>query len=218
MHQVDQQNNYNAQHQQKQQIDVIERWVSSFVETTNKRLEENANKLDMLVELTKHMAILQEKQDHNTDHIKDLEKKHTEEIKKIEERNVKSDIEKARTVERLHKRIDELEAALDKSCSGVSTKASETNKAIRSDIDDLEDKVDDINDDYKAKVNFFRGIFFAFAMFTAVGQGMLYKYFADIEKNISESRVAIQKLENRFNETERQIDMIQNIVRTLKNK
>jgi hypothetical protein len=215
MLQTDQQNHYN-QTGQKTQIDVIERWVSEFVHTTNKRLEDNANKLDMLVELTKHMAILQEKQDHNTDHIKDLEMKLQVEVKKLEERNVKSDQEKARTVERLHRRIDELEAALDKSCSTLSGKTSDHNKAIREDVEELEDKVDTINDDYKAKVNFFRGIFFAFAMFTAVGQGMLYKYFADIERNISESRVLIQKIENRFNETERQIDLIQNTVRSLR--
>jgi hypothetical protein len=125
-------------------------------------------------------------------------------------------MEKQKTVERLHHRIDAVEAAADVKAKEVAAKVTKKFEDIIDDMKKAADKVDNLEDDYKGKVNFFRGIFFAFALFSAVGQGMLYKYFADIEKNISESRVLIQKIENRFNETERQIDIIHTSVRSLK--
>lgn len=197
--------------------------MDEFVQATNKRLDENNNKLDLLIDLARQMAILQEKQDHNAEDLRKMDQRLAADegemskmLKTMEERVAKIEADRVKSNERVHKRIDEVQQAAERYEKDHDNKTEAIIKAINDKLSDQNAKLKDLNDDYKNRVSFFKGIFFAFAIFSSVGQAMLYRYFGKIETSISDSAVAIQKLENRFNETERQIDMIHNTVRSLK--
>jgi hypothetical protein len=204
-------------------IGHLERRVNDFVGQVNKRLDENNNKLDLLIDLTRQMAVLQEKQDHNTEDIRKHDRKFQEKeeeihevIRKIEERNAKSDLEKVESIRRLHARIDQVEAYNVKACNECDADKRALNEKSDEKLGEVDKKIVSLEQDYHNRVSFFKGLFFAFAIISGAFQFILYKYFGEIENNSSETKVAIQKIDNRFNETERQIDLIHSQVRNLK--
>jgi hypothetical protein len=194
----------------------LEKRVDSFVESVNKRLDSNNAKLDMLIDLARLMAVLQEKQDHNSEDIKAFGEKIKEhdtviqaDIRKTEAKFDASVEERKLAINRLHKRIDELERYQVDKYKEIAEQASACALGIKQDIATLNDKHVSLKEDYSSKVNYIRGGLAVLGAFTLIGQGILYKYFDDFDKSIAEGRVHFQKIENRFHETERMMDIIQ---------
>lgn len=193
----------------------LEKRFDDFIKTTNDRLDETANKLDVLIGLTQQIAVIQERQNHNTEELKRLETSISNReialegsLKRIEEKMEKNEVDRMNSLTRIHSRIDGLVTQVEERHKVFLIEHGVSAKQIDADMENIKTTFRDHKSDYDAKTNFFRGVFAAIAVFFTISQGVVYKYFNDIETRVNENKINIQKMENRFNETDRQIDLI----------
>ena len=203
--------------------DLLKQMLSQFIETSNKRFTEQDKKLDLLMDLLKNVSVLQEKQGQNSENIKKMESSLSvlnemvdKKIALVDTKIDKIEQERVKNVDRIHERIDSIHKTFDAYDKEHEVSTNVTNNSMQELIKDTNEKLKNLKDDYNSRVSFFKGIFAAFAIFSSGAQYFLYKYFSDIESHISDTKVAIQKIDNRFSENERQMELIQNSVRTLK--
>lgn len=204
-----------------QEYSILEKRVNDLTEIVEKRHDESNKKLDLLLDLAKQMAVIQEKQVYNTEAIKKVEKdiQESEESAKslakiAEEKIRKVEEDRMRSNERIHARIDELQSIVESRHAKVIDESKVSFTKITTDQKTLNDKIDALQTEYHGRVNFIRGVVFALAAVATLAQAVVYKYLDNIETTLSDTRVAIQKLDNKFNETERQIDLLQTQLRS----
>jgi hypothetical protein len=203
--------------------ELLERMLSQFIETSNKRFNEQDKKLDLLMDLLKNVSVLQEKQGQNSENIKKVEGSVSilgdlldKKIALVETKIDKIELERVKNVDRIHERIDAINKDFDAYDKEHEVTTKVTNTSIQDLIKDTNEKLKTLKDDYNSRVSFFKGIFAAFAIFSSGAQYFLYKYFSDIESHMSDTKVSLQKMDNRFAENERQMELIQTNVRALK--
>lgn len=187
-------------------IKSIDNQLSSHIDNTNK-------KLDVLIDIARQVATIQERQHRHSDDISRLEsfilevrKQQLSENEKLDTRITAIDTGHRTSTERIHARITE---EAEKNALKDTLCKQDCSKKIK----DAEAITEALNKDYLSKVNFIRGVLWLFSIVAVIGNGLLASYMLDIKNDISSSKAAISKIENRMNESDKQIDQVLQTVR-----
>lgn len=182
---------------QRQAFDVDLRVVVSRLESLDSRFEtyvrQTTDKLDILIDLTRQMAAMQERQ-----------QRHTDDIIRLEQKLTTIETDRSQSVSRVYDRIEnvkrDVEANVDRSFESIDTKLGK-----------VSDQIKLLDTDYQAKQNFMKGAMRVLAIVFVMAQGIAVKYISDLNEASTIREQQIQKVE-------RQVVELQSIVLTLSNK
>lgn len=203
------------------QLDKLEGRLTSHIEQTN-------DKLDALIELTKMMATVQERQNRHSDDIKRIEQQQINDRSYLSGMYEKFDIKLA-TIELERKQVTQ--RIFDKMDEALIKKSAETlhmHEEVEKDMDKVLKKIDDLaiqvstlSTDYNAKTNFTKGAIWILGIALGAGQLALTSYFSDFKTKIENISAAISVQDSRTTDTEQQMQLFQqqlNILRSNTNK
>lgn len=197
-------------------IDRLDKKLDSYTQATN-------DKLDILIDLTKQMAIMHQKQIQQGDELLRIEKLILQSrddfrisMERTDRRVTTVDLEKRASIERLHKRVDELSVAHDAKDSAAKHEVMVEVKELETAVKVNKESLDAFKDTYSEKVSFMRGAMWVLGIVMVIAQGLAVKYVADIQTNIESNQKAIVQMNNRFNETDKQLDIILNSMKVLR--
>lgn len=188
-------------------IESVEKRVEDHIATTNNQLSQTNSKLDVLIDLTRQMATLQERQNRHTD---EIAKMHTDMVEtrkqfmhlvdKIDSRLDAYQTDTKNSIDRLHTRIAETSKSQENKCDANKQQADKL-------FEDLETKHHALNDYVVGRKNFLNGAIWVLGLVFLIAQGMAISYYQDFKTESKATVESIHKLEQRFVEIESRFDM-----------
>lgn len=198
------------------EIIAVENRLAHHIESTNQ-------KLDTLIELTKQMAAVQERQNRHTDDIKRIETAQTEDRNKLVTYLDKQDtklanieLERKQVTQRLFEKIEE--SIRQKSIESVHMHEDVERdiNSIGKNIEGLSKQITELGSDYHAKSNFTRGAVFVLALALGAGQWVLQSYINDYKLKQDDITAQFKILTVQNSENLQQIQLLQGAIVELK--
>lgn len=166
----------------------LENQLESHIKTTNQ-------KLDILIELTRQMATMQERQNSHANDIQRLEKSDVDfrqqflsAIEKIERRVNSSEDESVKAVDKLVTKLELLDTRNNES---LKLRDAEFKTMITA----VATKLENFESDYKAKYNFSRGVIWVMSIVFVLSQGLVIQAGRNVIDDIEKNKQSITKLE-----------------------
>lgn len=179
--------------------------LQSLETRVNHGAEVAANQLAQLIQLITTSTTLQERDKHKDESIKELTVFITE-VKKSHKDAEKLNKDSSDLV---HEKVRVLRVDFEQSnIKGLQD--HESQKALQS-------KFNALDEDYKAKNNFMKGVVWLLSFVLVAGQGLVYSYYQDVTDSISKIEGKIEKQLQIKQEDDQQIQIIQQQIRDLRN-
>jgi hypothetical protein len=197
-------------------IDRLDRKLDDHTRATN-------DKLDKLIEITRDMAVVHQKQIQQGEELLRVEKLILQSkddfrttTERIETRITTIDNEKRASIERLHKRVDDIGSSFEMKDDLAKQEVLMKVKEVEVDAKSEKIKLESFKDEFSDRVSFVRGVMWVLGVVMVVAQGLAVKYVSDMQNNIDANQKAIVQMGNRFNETDKQLDAILNSINGMK--
>jgi TolA-binding protein len=187
-------------------ITRLENQLEGHIRTTN-------SKLDILIDLTRQMAAIQERQKSHTDEIARLDKNLMDErhrtgmlYDKLEVKMASMELDRKTSIDRLFTKMDEMSRHQSIECS-------DHHKEHDTEIERLSNKVGEISDDYYGNKNFNKGVMWILGIVVALSQVVGYSLIDSMNERAKEIRNQISALQIVDNENKQAITTIQTQIR-----
>lgn len=173
------------------QIQLLTQQIQSFDNRLESYNKTTTTKLDMLLDLTRQMAMLSERQQHQHETILRIETKQSNDIHRLDERITRTESDKDTSIERVHKRLDEIQI-------GIQDKITVLFDKLDKRISDSIESTNRLDDDYKADKNYVRGamgtsklVQWAFGIIFALSQVIVFRYTNDLQNanNVRDAKI-----------------------------
>jgi hypothetical protein len=190
-------------------VTQLENQLEGHIKQTN-------DKLDILIDLTRQMATMQERQNRHTDDISRLEKVITDErnrttmlYDKIDLKMSAMEVDRKTSIDRLFTKIDSMNLVQSTECINHQKESDEDIKHIK-----LAHKT--LEDEFNAKKNFNNGVMWILGIVLIASQGLAYKWIDSSIADTKAMRASITQLATIDAENAQQIEIIQRQVREIK--
>ena len=201
-----------------QMIVGLDQKLSSHIISTD-------NKLDTLIEISRTLATIQERQQRHSDEIRRWEVVQTDDrqrflaqIEKLDSKHEVIELERKQVTARIFDKIDEV----SRSKSGENIRREEE---IERDIDkvttrltEISKQINKISTDLSSKTSFTKGALWVLGFLAAGGNLILSSYISDYKTKIENTDTKIVKLSDRATETEQELQTMQQQLNTVKQK
>lgn len=186
---------------QNHMMNNIENRLSSHIETTNE-------KLDILIELTRQMAGVQERQNRHTDDIKRLEiwqidmtRQMSTLYEKFDNKLNAAEHDRKKTTERIFEKLQEvLNQRLELEEKFHDRTANE--------LEDLTLGLSTLNTEYVSKSNFTKGALWVLGGVLIIAQGLTVSYYKDFKNEFQLIRSNYDLMNDKFSDQQNQINLI----------
>jgi len=186
-------------------FESIERRLASHIDTTNE-------KLDQLIEVTKQMVAIQERQNRQTDDIRrfeDVQHRMTGMWEKFDVKINTVELDRKQVTQRLFDKIDEVLARKSAETLHMHEDVERDMAAVDKKLEKISDDLGNLSTDYHAKHNFTRGAIWVLGIALAIGQGVFINYLSDYNDQLSELKTYDKMNESREHENQQQVQLIQ---------
>ena len=179
--------------------------IQSIEERIEKLSEKTNDKLDVLIDLTKQLAILQAQQNHQH-----------EELARVSTAQSLFEVEYRSGVVRLHERIDAMKAE-------TTARRAEVDKTIqvelkeKRDVDDkLQAEIVKVDSTFNKSLFYVKGVLAALSIIAILIPPVATKFYTDITHSIEKTATAIDNMNLKMTENEKQVERLLQQVREIK--